>query len=89
MAAVTPSFLDFMSGTVLILGGGISGLTAALQLSASGHAVTVIEQAAKVGGRLCHAPPPLLLEAHHATWSLLNRLGKDVVTRRLRHKYQR
>lgn len=74
-----------MSGTVLILGGGISGLTAALQLSASGHAVTVIEQAAKVGGRLCHAPPPLLLEAHHATWSLLNRLGKDVVTRRLRH----
>ena len=74
-----------MSGTVLILGGGIAGLTAALHLSTSGHTVTVIEQAANVGGRLCHAPPPLLLEAHHATWSLLNRLGKDVVTRRLRH----
>lgn len=74
-----------MSGTVLILGGGVAGLTAALYLSARGHAVTVIEQAAHVGGRLCQAPPPLLLEAHHATWSLLNRLGKDVATRRLRH----
>ncbi len=74
-----------MSATVLILGGGIAGLTAALYLGARGHAVTVIEQAAKVGGRLCHAPPPLLLEAHHATWSLLNSLGKDAVTRRLRH----
>lgn len=74
-----------MSGTVLILGGGIAGLTAALHLSASGYSVTVIEQAATVGGRLFHAPPPLLLEAHHATWSLLHRLGKDVATRRLRH----
>lgn len=74
-----------MSGTVLILGGGIAGLTAALQLGASGHAVTVIEQADRIGGRLWHAPPPLLLEAHHATWSLLNRLGKEAVTRRLRH----
>jgi uncharacterized protein with NAD-binding domain and iron-sulfur cluster len=74
-----------MSKTVLILGGGIAGLTAALHLSASGHPVTVIEQAATVGGRLCHAPPPLLLEAHHATWSLLTRLGRETATRRLRH----
>lgn len=74
-----------MSGTVLILGGGIAGLTAALQLRAKGHAVTVIEQAAKVGGRLCHAPPPLLLEAHQATWSLLDNLGKTVDAKRHRH----
>lgn len=74
-----------MSGTVLILGGGIAGLTAALQLRAKGHAVTVIEQAAKVGGRLCHAPPPLLLEAHQATWSLLDNLGKAAAARRHRH----
>ncbi|MCC2641148.1 MAG: putative Pytoene desaturase [Nitrospira sp.] len=74
-----------MSGTVLILGGGIAGLTAALQLSARGHAVTVIEQAPRLGGRLQHAPPPLLLEAHTATWSLLDRLGKETLTRKLRH----
>ncbi len=74
-----------MSKTVLILGGGIAGLTAALHLSENGYSVTVIEQAATIGGRLLQAPPPLLLEAHHATWSLLHRLGKDVATRRLRH----
>ncbi len=74
-----------MSQTVLILGGGIAGLTAALSLAAKGHSVTVIEQADHVGGRLCHAPPPILLEAHRATWSLLKTLGQDAVTRPLRH----
>ncbi len=74
-----------MSGTVVILGGGIAGLTAALHLHAGGHTVTVIEQAANIGGRLCHAPPPILLEAHTATWSLLHSLGKEAITRRLRH----
>lgn len=74
-----------MNRTVLILGGGIAGLTAALHLAANGHSVTVIEQADHVGGRLSQAPPPLLLEAHHATWALLKTLGKDIHTRRLRH----
>lgn len=74
-----------MNRTVLILGGGIAGLTAALHLAADGHTVTVIEQADHLGGRLCHAPPPLLLEAHTATWSLLKTLGKDTAARRLRH----
>jgi len=74
-----------MSGTVLILGGGIAGLTAALSLRTKGHTVTVIEQAAKVGGRLRHAPPPLLLEAHQATWSLLDILGKTADAKRSRH----
>ena len=74
-----------MNRTVLILGGGIAGLTAALHLAADGHAVTVIEQADRLGGRLAQAPPPLLLEAHTATWSLLKTLGKDTATRRLRH----
>ncbi len=74
-----------MNRTVLILGGGIAGLTAALHLAADGHAVTVIEQADRLGGRLSQAPPPLLLEAHTATWSLLKTLGTDTATRRLRH----
>ena len=74
-----------MSGTVLILGGGIAGLTAALHLGTSGHSVTVIDQGDAIGGRLCQAPPPLLLEAHRATWSLLGSLGKETLTRRYRH----
>lgn len=74
-----------MSRQVLILGGGLAGLTAALHLATSGHAVTVLEQANQVGGRLRHAPPPMLLEAHHATWSLLKSLGNDSATRELRH----
>ena len=53
-----------MSHSVLIFGGGIAGLTAALSLATKGHSVTVIEQAAQLGRRLWHAPPPVLLEAH-------------------------
>ena len=45
----------------------------------------MIEQADHLGGRLCHAPHPLLLETHTASWSLLKTLGKDTATRRLRH----
>ncbi len=74
-----------MSPSVLILGGGIAGLTAALSLAAKGHSVTVVEQAGHLGGRLWHAPPPILLEAHTATWSLIKTLGQDAVTRQLRH----
>ncbi len=74
-----------MSQSVLILGGGIAGLTAALSLAAQGHSVTVVEQGAHLGGRMWHAPPPVLLEAHGATWSLIKTLGQDSVTRSLRH----
>lgn len=74
-----------MSQSVLILGGGVAGLTAALLLAEKGHSVRVLEQDSHLGGRLCHAPPPVLLDAHEATWSLINRLGQDAVTRRLRH----
>ena len=74
-----------MSHSVLIFGGGIAGLTAALSLATKGHSVTVIEQAAQLGGRLWHAPPPVLLEAHAATWSLIKTLGQDRLTTPLRH----
>ena len=74
-----------MSQSALILGGGIAGLTAALSLAAKGHSVTVIEQADHLGGRMWHAPPPVLLEAHEATWSLIKTLGREAVTGSLRH----
>lgn len=74
-----------MTGQVLILGGGLAGLTAALHLATDGYSVTVLEQADQVGGLLRHGPPPILLEAHSATWSLLSDLGHESATRQRRH----
>ena len=37
---------------VVVIGAGIGGLTAAARLAAQGHSVTVLEQAASVGGKL-------------------------------------
>ena len=36
----------------LILGGGISGCTAGAELAGLGHQVTILEQAARFGGKL-------------------------------------
>ncbi|MGH8700648.1 MAG: FAD-dependent oxidoreductase, partial [Burkholderiales bacterium] len=41
-----------MRRSVLVIGGGPAGLTAALRLSARGYAVTLLEQGSELGGRL-------------------------------------
>ena len=39
-------------GRILVVGGGISGLTAALEASEAGHDVVLIEKAPSLGGRV-------------------------------------
>lgn len=40
------------SGRVLVLGGGIAGIQAALDLAAAGIPVTLVERTASLGGRM-------------------------------------
>lgn len=73
-----------MKRKVLIIGGGPAGLTAALRLSEQGYAVTLIEQAATLGGRaidtrgnpLSTDPIPLVfIGCQQASLSLLKTVG--------------
>jgi len=56
--------------TVVIVGSGPAGLTAADQLNSVGHEVTVLERADRIGGLLQYGIPNM-------------KLGKDVVQRRI------
>lgn len=73
-----------MTRTVLIIGGGPAGLTAAWRLAAQGYAVTLIERSERLGGRLlrsganaiqCDAIPPVFMGHQTATLALLKELG--------------
>lgn len=73
--------------TVLIIGGGPAGMTAALRLCERGYAVTLLEQRSDVGGRLISpdapridrippdAIPPVIVGYQQALLSLLEHLG--------------
>jgi len=65
------------STSVLVIGAGPAGLTAAYRLAQRGMRVTVVDQASSPGGGLAssglaHSP---LLGCHCATWNLLRSLG--------------
>lgn len=45
-----PGILEDLSKTVLVVGGGMSGLTAALEASAAGYEVVLVEKEAELGG---------------------------------------
>jgi len=72
-----------MSPTALIIGGGPAGLAAALRLSARGHAVTLVEQNDRLGGRLLSGSaadpgdtiPPVFMGHHQTTLAFLEELG--------------
>ena len=59
-----------MKPSVLVIGGGAAGLTAALRLSEAGLSVRLIEEQAQLGGRLGNIPG-VLFGWHHHTRSLL------------------
>jgi hydroxysqualene dehydroxylase len=72
-----------MPRAALIIGGGPAGLAAAFRLSSQGHAVTLIEQHDRLGGRLLDSTagnqfdtlPPVLMGHQSATLALLKELG--------------
>jgi len=45
-----PSILEDLSKTILVVGGGMAGLTAALEASKAGYEVVVVEKEAEMGG---------------------------------------
>ncbi len=63
--------------SVLILGAGPAGLTAAYRLVQQGLRVTLLDQASALGGALLSSPdPPIsVLGCHHAIWKLFRSLG--------------
>ena len=66
--------------SVVILGGGLAGLTAAYRLTTLGYRVTIIDRSPQLGGISavddhCEIPEPFtLLGCHHATEALLQSL---------------
>lgn len=54
---------------VVVVGAGLAGLTAALELAEAGAAVTVLEAAERTGGRVCtHAFPTGRVAELGAEW---------------------
>ncbi len=49
-----PYKLDTFSRKILIIGGGITGISAALDAAAAGYEVTVVEKQAQLGGHAAH-----------------------------------
>ncbi len=63
--------------SVLVLGAGPSGLTAAYRLAQSGFRVTILDAASTPGGSLATFPNSCtpIFGSHHTTWKLLHDLG--------------
>lgn len=69
-----------LAGRVAVVGGGPAGLTAAHDLAAAGHAVTLFEASDRLGGLLAHGVPAFRLprEALEADVAAIVALGVDV-----------
>ena len=78
-----------VTGRVAVVGGGLSGLTAALESAKRRHQVTLFEASDRLGGRLLQVSPDLLqpevvaeelerLAAHGVEIHLNTHLGRDI-----------
>ena len=80
------------SKKILILGGGVAGLSAAIHLTRSGHDITLIEARQTLGGRSHSFRDPktgdiidngqhILMGCYHATLELLQKVGSQHLLR--------
>lgn len=80
------------SKNILILGGGVAGLSAAVHLARSGHNITLIEARQTLGGRSHSFRDPktgdtidngqhILMGCYHATLEFLQRIGSQYLLR--------
>lgn len=74
-----------MSRTVVVIGGGIAGLTAAFGLSSRGCDVTLVEEAPCLGGRLAGDPVIPLFGCYTATWTLFDSLSATALLQASKH----
>jgi quinone-modifying oxidoreductase subunit QmoB len=49
-----PFILETMSRKILVIGGGVTGMAAALDAAATGYEVTIVEKEARLGGNALH-----------------------------------
>lgn len=73
------SHLPRRTKKVLVVGGGLAGLTAAYDLARKGYAITIIEAAPSLGGSLSKLlPQDVLAPLAEADFSVLDELGIDI-----------
>jgi phytoene dehydrogenase-like protein len=72
------------SQSVIVLGGGLAGLTAAYRLASRGTRVTLLERRSTLGGNALESSegpeslPLAVSNSHHATWALWRSLSSQV-----------
>ena len=79
------------SPSVVVLGGGLAGLTAAYRLACHGIRVTLLDRRSILGGNAIpssqgwEASPLTISKSHHDTWDLLHALGGYISSARPSH----
>ncbi|MBI9081948.1 MAG: FAD-dependent oxidoreductase [Desulfobacterales bacterium] len=62
-----PQLLDSISRKILVIGGGVTGMSAALDAAKTGYEVTIVEKASALGGHATHWRSQLPMDGQYET----------------------